>query len=183
MVPNRPGASSTSSRSATDGVPRSGPRGQRNGDAYRTTDGAHSWRVVSRTAIGGDAPGALPYGGDKEIDFRSVTVGWAVFETPIGTAQLFETEDAGRTWVARHVAPAPESRDGGMFGGEPVLNGRYGAVGYTIDRRVGSRTIVYVTTDRGRNWHPVIPPVRLNRGWSTRSLHGAGACSTATRSW
>jgi len=125
---------------------------------YRTTDGAHSWRVISRTSIGGSAPGTLPYGGDKEIDFRSVTVGWAVFEAPIGTAQLFETEDAGRTWVARHVAPAPHSRDGGMFAGEPVLNGRYGAVGYNIDRRAGSRTIVYMTTDRGRNWHPVIPP-------------------------
>jgi photosystem II stability/assembly factor-like uncharacterized protein len=45
-----------------------------------------------------------------------------------------------------------------MFAGEPVLNGRYGAVGYNIDRRVGPRTIVYVTTDRGRDWHPVIPP-------------------------
>ena len=56
------------------------------------------------------------------------------------------------------VAPAPQSRDGGMFAGEPVLDGRYGAVGYNVDRRVGSRTIVYVTTDRGRDWHPVIPP-------------------------
>jgi len=127
---------------------------------YRTTDGARSWRAVSRTPIGRDTPGTLPFSGDKVIDFTTRCTGWAMFGTPVGTASLFETEDAGRTWVARHVTVTPRSRNpyGGAFAGAPVLDGRYGAVGYNIDGRAGPRTIVYVTTDRGRDWHPVVPP-------------------------
>lgn len=125
---------------------------------YRTTDGAHSWQVVSRTPIYGNAPGTLPYGGDKEIDFTSQRIGWAGFETPVGTASLFESENAGRTWVAREVTPRSRNPYGGGFAGVPVLNGRYGAVGYSIGQRVGAHTIIYVTSDSGHDWHPVIPP-------------------------
>jgi len=45
-----------------------------------------------------------------------------------------------------------------MFAGQPVLNGRFGAVGYSIGQRIGTRTIVYLTTDAGRDWRPVVPP-------------------------
>jgi len=52
----------------------------------------------------------------------------------------------------------PSFPDGGAFVSEPILEGRYGAVGYSIERPAGSITIVYVTTNGGRDWHPVIPP-------------------------
>jgi photosystem II stability/assembly factor-like uncharacterized protein len=125
---------------------------------YRTTDGAHSWRIVSRSPLYGSRQGELPFGGDKDIDFTNSRTGWAVFETPVRTAQLFETENSGQTWVARHVTAAPHSRYGGSFVGEPVLNSQYGAVGYSIERPSGSSTILYVSTDSGRDWRPLVPP-------------------------
>ncbi len=126
---------------------------------YRTGDGGQHWQVVSRTPIGVEhRPGVLPYGGDKNIEFTSAAIGWAGYETPIGTAALYETENAGGTWVARQVAPAPETRYGGDFAGTPMLEGDYGAVGYSVDGRNRTSTIVYVTSDGGLRWHAVIPP-------------------------
>lgn len=131
---------------------------------YRTVDGGQHWEVVSRTAgfSSSTPPGKLPYPGDKNIEFTSRSVGWTLFNTPGGTAPLFQTRDGGRTWWQRQVAPAPAARGGGNFGGvfvgRPVLDGRYGAVGYYDQERLGSRTIVYVTSDGGLSWHPVTPP-------------------------
>ena len=126
---------------------------------YRTSDGGQRWQVVSRTPIGVDhRPGVLPYSGDKQIEFTNADIGWAGYEAPIGTAALYETENAGGTWVARQVAPAPETRYGGSFAGKPMIEGGHGAVGYSVDSRSGTSTIVYVTSDGGLRWHAVIPP-------------------------
>ena len=126
---------------------------------YTTRDGGRRWHVASRTPIGGSPrPGVLPYGGDKLIDFSTAKIGWAVFEAPVGTAPLYETQNGGRTWAARHVTPAPETRFGGSFGGQPLLAGQYGAVGYSAGLSAGARTVVYVSFDAGLSWHPVIPP-------------------------
>ncbi|MDE3131234.1 MAG: hypothetical protein KGL16_08760 [Acidobacteriota bacterium] len=160
---------------------------------YRTNDGGRRWRVVSRTPIGvNHRPGALPYGGDKEIEFSTAVSGWAVFEAPVGTAPLYETVDGGRTWVARQVSPAPETRFGGSFVGRPVLDGRYGAVAYSAGLAAGSRTLVYASSDGGRRWHPVIPPGAAEpwfvdtitaRRW--RLLYGSRILATdnAGRTW
>jgi hypothetical protein len=126
---------------------------------YRTADGGQHWQVVSRTPIGVEhRPGVLPYGGDKQIEFTGADIGWAGYETPIGTAALYETVNAGGTWLARQVAPAPETRYGGDFAGTPTLDGADGAVGYSVGGRTGACTIVYVTSDGGLRWHAVIPP-------------------------
>lgn len=132
---------------------------------YRTTDGARSWQVVSRTSPDARSPGGLPFGGDRNIDFATAEVGWAAFASPGGVAPLFETKNGGRTWIERNVAPPPQRIGppphdgyGAMFAGQPAMNGRFGAVGYSVDQRIGARTIVYLTTNAGRNWRPVVPP-------------------------
>jgi photosystem II stability/assembly factor-like uncharacterized protein len=132
---------------------------------YRTTDGARSWQVVSRTSPESTSPGGLPFNGDKNIEFTTAGVGWAPFASAVGVAPLFETENGGRSWIERNVArpprnigPAPRDGYGAIFAGQPVINGRFGAVGYRIGQRTGTRTIVYLTTDAGRDWRPVVPP-------------------------
>jgi hypothetical protein len=132
---------------------------------YRTKDGARSWQVVSRTTPESRSRGGLPFSGDKNIEFTSARVGWAAFASAVGIAPLFETGNGGRTWVERkvtspppHTGPPPIAGYGGMFAGQPVMSGRFGAVGYTVDQRVGARTIVYLTTDAGRDWRAVVPP-------------------------
>jgi photosystem II stability/assembly factor-like uncharacterized protein len=132
---------------------------------FRTTDDARSWQVVSRTSPDSRSPGGLPFGGDKNIEFTTADIGWAAFASPVEVAPLFETEDGGRSWIARnvtlpprHIGPPPRDGYGGIFAGQPVINGRFGAVGYSVEQRVGTRTIVYLTTDAGRDWRPVVPP-------------------------
>jgi photosystem II stability/assembly factor-like uncharacterized protein len=132
---------------------------------YRTSDGARSWQVVSRTSPDSSSPGGLPFGGDKNIEFTTPDSGWASFGTAAGVAPLFETGNGGHTWIERtvappprHAGPAPRDGYGAMFAGQPVINGRFGAVGYSIGEQVGTRTIVYLTTDAGRDWRPVLPP-------------------------
>ena len=108
---------------------------------YRTDDGGRHWQLVSRTSVSaGRRPGALPFGGDKDIEFTNVDIGWGAFEAPVGTAPLYETEDGGATWVPRQVSPAPETGFGGNFAGQPVLEGRDGAVGYSVGGKEGART-------------------------------------------
>ena len=145
---------------------------------YRTTDGARNWQVVSRTSPESRSPGGLPFAGDKNIEFSSDDVGWAPFASAGGVAPLFETENGGRSWIERNVAPpprhiGPSPRDGygAIFAGQPVMNGRFGAVGYSVEQRIGARTIVYLTTDAGRDWRPVAPPGPRNP-WLVDTLTG-----------
>jgi photosystem II stability/assembly factor-like uncharacterized protein len=132
---------------------------------YRTTDGGRTWQVASRTSPDSTSPGGLPFPGDKNIEFTTPDIGWAPFGTAVGVAPLYETENGGRSWIARNIAPpprhtgpAPRDGYGALFAGQPVMRGRFGAVGYSIGQRGGTRTIVYLTTDAGRDWHPVVPP-------------------------
>jgi photosystem II stability/assembly factor-like uncharacterized protein len=145
---------------------------------YRTTDGARSWRVVSRTSPDSRSPGGLPFGGDKNIAFSTADVGWAAFASAAGVAPLFESENGGGSWIERNVAPPPRHigpppRDGygAMFAGQPAMNGRFGAVGYSVGQRIGARTIVYRTTDAGRDWRPVVPP-GPGKPWLVDTLTG-----------
>ncbi|MGD0385759.1 MAG: hypothetical protein ABSB73_06435 [Solirubrobacteraceae bacterium] len=124
---------------------------------YRTGDGGRHWRVVSDSSPDATAPGSLPFGCDKNIQFTSVKVGWAVFYCADGAAPLYETTDGGATWVRRDIGGAAGRRsdEGAGFTGSPVLNGADGAVGYTI---APSRTVVCVTTDAGASWASLTPP-------------------------
>jgi hypothetical protein len=133
---------------------------------YQTLNGGRTWRLVSQTpGPPPDPKGSLPWGGDKDTQFVTTTRGWTVFSSGgPATAPLYETLNAGRTWVKRTVAKAPGSFDSGSgFTGQPVIAGSDGAVGYTIDGNP-LKSLVYVTTDGGAAWHPVTPPGKP-AGW------------------
>ncbi len=131
---------------------------------YRTTDDAKRWQIVSKTGTGTNPPGSLPLFGDKNIQFTTPNVGWATFAYPGGVPPIYETTNGGKTWVERHVAKASGALDdGSSFGGQPILAGKDGAVGYTIGGPA-PKSLVYVTTDGGENWRTVTPPGRP-QGW------------------
>jgi photosystem II stability/assembly factor-like uncharacterized protein len=140
-------------------------------DLYRTTDGGRHWRRVSVTGPNANKPGSLPWGGDKDIQFTSRSTGWASFTGP-KAAPLYETTNGGRTWIKRGVAAPPGGPidSGSGFAGLPLVAGRRGAVGYTID---GSplKAVVYVSTDRGLAWRPVTPP-GAPQGWVVDAISG-----------
>jgi hypothetical protein len=147
---------------------------------YRTTDGGRQWKLVYHTHLSGATPaGSLPLAGDKNIQFTSPAVGWAVLDSyGKPTAPLYETLNSGKTWIKRAVANAPGPTDAGAaFAGQPLVTGGKGAVGYTmtgltssgpahgpVDNGSGLKTVVYVTTDNGATWHPVTPP-GTREGW------------------
>ncbi len=147
---------------------------------YRTTDGGEKWQLVLTTGTSTTTPpGALPLAFDKNVQFSSPDLGWAVFGSagPV-TGPLYETINGGKTWLKRKVAAAPgELENGSGFSGQPVLAGGKGAVGYTIngggtspadatpaDAAPGEKSVVYVTTDDGAQWHAVTPPGKAT-GW------------------
>jgi len=152
---------------------------------YRTTDGGRRWKLIFDTPVpgatvsGATRAGSLPLAGDKNIQFASPRVGWAVMDSyGQPTAPLYETLNSGKTWIKRAVAKAPgQTASGAAFTGQPLLAGRKGAVGYTMtglkpsgagsrpaDGGSGLKTVVYVTTDNGKAWHPVTPPGK-REGW------------------
>lgn len=152
---------------------------------YRTTDGGKQWKLIFDTPESGTSPaGSLPLPGDKNIEFSSPTVGWAVMDSyGISAAPLYETLNSGKTWIKRTVANAPGQTDGGaIFTGQPLVRGGKGAVGYTMsgvtssglahrpaDNGSGLKTVVYVSTDNGAAWHPVTPPGTIE-GWVTDAI-------------
>ena len=122
------------------------------------------WRLVSQTGVAGTAqrstPGALPYGCDKAITFRTPRQGWALFTCAGGSPLLYRSTDAGATWSPVTVA-APNPAVGGLSG-TPVFAGRLGVVPFTIGWP--RQTLIYRTVDGGRSWRPVTPPGPA-RGW------------------
>ncbi|HUX05604.1 MAG TPA: hypothetical protein VMV53_11960 [Acidimicrobiales bacterium] len=125
---------------------------------YRTSDGGASWRKIFQSGIATTsvAPGSIPFGCDKSIQFESATRGFVFFWCAGGTgAFIYATTSGGVTWFPRDVtAPSPVPSGGGGFGGTPVFNATRGAVPYLA----GSYSAVYVTNDGGRSFHPVYPP-------------------------
>jgi hypothetical protein len=139
-------------------------------DLYRTTDGGRHWRRVSVTGPNGNKAGSLPWACAKNIQFTSETRGWAIFTCP-KAAPLYETTDAGRTWVRRRVAAPPGPVDSGSgFTGQPLVSGNRGAVGYTIFG-APQKSVVYVSANGGAAWRPVTPP-GPSQGWVADAISG-----------
>jgi photosystem II stability/assembly factor-like uncharacterized protein len=131
---------------------------------YRSDDGGASWRLVSDTSLASrSSPGALPGGGDKQLEFDSPTLGWATIFSNVnyGSAGLWETSDGGSRWVERQVEPPPGSPKVSYdFTGTPVLTGDDGALGLAINPINGDvpDDVVDVSTNAGLSWHTVTPP-------------------------
>jgi photosystem II stability/assembly factor-like uncharacterized protein len=132
---------------------------------YRTANGGASWRRIfddhAEGLSGRSAPGSLPFGCDKRVEFTSVTRGWALFWCNGGFASIYETTDGGVTWIDRPATPpSTPLPSGSVFTGTPVLRGARGAVAFAG----GENSIVYVTRDAGRSFTPVYPPGKV-RSW------------------
>ena len=151
---------------------------------YGTTDGGHRWALESRSAEPATWPSAgrqtlcaLPAGCDKYVGFSTPTDGWATFLCPNGLSPIFGSNDGGRTWAPRPLAPLPAfyrvSPDGGFaqWDSPPVFDGEVGAVGLSVDLP-GETSIVYRSTDGGDSWRPVVPPGRP-RDWSVDIVSGS----------
>jgi photosystem II stability/assembly factor-like uncharacterized protein len=125
---------------------------------YRTGDGGRHWHMASDGTPGRTTRGALPFGCDKDVQFLSANIGWAVFWCNGGPAPLYETTDGGTTWIRRSVAET-KATGGSGFAGVPVLTGAAGAVGFTLPTADGrTQSVVYVSSDSGLTWHRVTPP-------------------------
>lgn len=98
------------------------------GRVWVSTDGAQSWREVSR----------LPYGGHVEFaSFIDAQVGWAASAE---SRQLWKTADGGQTWA--EVALPGELR------GLVAIALRTARDGYLLD----NTGILYITGDGGQSW-------------------------------
>lgn len=132
--------------------------GQSYATIYRTTDGGRRWHIVSFNTPQTHSQGALPSNCDKDIGFVNSEEGWAFSSCNSGLAPLYETTDAGRTWVAAEIAPPAFAFDYSDVNEMPVLVGKDGAIGYDFSTPSAWRTVVYVTSDGGASWHAVVPP-------------------------
>ena len=138
---------------------------------YRTDDGGKHWRLISETTPSSSTPGALPFGCDKNIQFVSSEVGWAMFQCSGGLSPLYETINGGLTWVRQKVEAPAFSFDYGGFAGVPDLVGTNGAIGYTfyVSNSSVRKSVVYVSSDGGRSWRAVVPP-GAPKGWVVDTL-------------
>jgi photosystem II stability/assembly factor-like uncharacterized protein len=126
---------------------------------FHTSDGGRDWTLFSRNNANTDPKGTLPFGCDKELYFDNATIGWADFFCNGGVAPMYETLDAGKTWVQRPNAAPKGVIDGGSgFAGAPMTSGAHVAVGFTAYSP--TRSLVYVSNNGGRNFAPVPVPVR-----------------------
>lgn len=128
---------------------------------WRSSDGAQTWRFVSRTGSPTvpRRPGVLPFGCDKTgVGFATPTRGWASAACAGGPAFLYRTDDGGRTW--RPLRLAGLSRCNCNVSPPVFANARDGAFGVSGYPQTGGRPVlrVYWTSDGGAHWRVTLPP-------------------------
>jgi len=151
----------------------------RRGALYRTTDGGHTWRVVTMPTSAGDASDEFAVGAPQFFG-RSGVVAARLTLSPWRppTLTVDASGDGGRTWIAR-AAPADPTVD--------VANGadyRFSAASPS-DWAVLFGTHVSVTHDAGRHWSTLVPTtgplgeIDLASRTSAWLLAPAATCSAA----
>ncbi len=131
-------------------------------DLFRTTDGGATWtKAQDSQQIINNAPGALPFGGDKNCpSFIDATTGWVTGEEPVnGFRYFYVTHDGGFHWQAQSLPPPQgvSSPDDGQYSTmAPVFfsnDTRDGVlpVGFSSSSSDLSFT-AYVTHDSGASW-------------------------------
>lgn len=126
--------------------------GSEGGALYRTTDGGVQWE---RVAVTSNAPGQLPFGGDKNgLAFINSSTGWLTGSSAAPAPFFYASHDGGSTWHRQDLAvPA-----GVEIAGTNVAVPRFfsaTAGEFEID---ANRTVVYVTEDGGATWTPRLGP-------------------------
>jgi photosystem II stability/assembly factor-like uncharacterized protein len=131
---------------------------------YRSTDGGRRWHLESRSPMlrAPGAAGGLPAACDKFVSFSTPSEGWAAAVCAVGMPPLYESTDAGRTWVCRQVGPLPAAYHlsvglPAVWLSAPVVLGPSGAVGMGVEGGTG-RSLVYSSTSGGAAWEAIVPP-------------------------
>lgn len=140
---------------------------------------SHGWCVLDRAAMGRDAVkffathdggttwqamkiNGLPAFCDKNVQFSTTTVGWAVTACVADTPPIYRTRDGGVHWASeRVVPPGHDPNSGGEFDGVPVV----GPSGRGVLAFEGTRTLMYASRDAGKSWRPTRVPGR-SAHWS-----------------
>jgi photosystem II stability/assembly factor-like uncharacterized protein len=128
---------------------------------FRTSDGGATWTLVSHTDVdpGASTPGSLPFGGEKTINFTSLTVGWAPFYNAGGLTNIYGSEDGGSRWheLGQVPLPAGASQPEGSGLSPPVVQGSNIATVLTLGGRPGG-TAICTSSDGGQSWRSQLIP-------------------------
>ncbi|HEU5199631.1 MAG TPA: YCF48-related protein [Ktedonobacterales bacterium] len=136
-------------------------------DLFRTTDGGATWvKAQDVQQIINNAPGALPFGGDKQCpSFIDATTGWVTGDEPVSDLRYFYvTRDGGFHWQAQSLPPAQgvSSPDDGEYSTmAPIFfsnDTRDGVLPVLVPASSSNRSFVaYVTHDGGVSWQSTEP--------------------------
>jgi photosystem II stability/assembly factor-like uncharacterized protein len=128
--------------------------GSEGGAVYQTVDGGLNWRQVAVTSTS-DAPGQLPFGGDKNgLIFVNASAGWLTASSA-GPAPLFYvTHDGGHTWHPQGLTvPSGVELAGAGISAPRFFSATDGE--FEVD---ANRTVVYTTRDGGATWTGRLAP-------------------------
>lgn len=132
-------------------------------DLFRTTDGGATWaRAQDTQQIVNGAPGALPFGGDKNCPgFINATTGWVTGYEPVDNFRYFYvTHDGGFHWQVQSLPPVPGasaqySTLAPIFFSNDTRDGVLPTQLYTSPS--AQSVVAYVTRDGGASWQSTNP--------------------------
>lgn len=132
-------------------------------DLFRTTDGGATWaKAQDAQQIVNGAPGALPFGGDKNCpSFINATTGWVTGYEPVDNFRYFYvTHDGGFHWQAQSLPAVPGASTqystlAPIFFSNDTHDGVLPTQLYTSPST--QSVVAYITRDGGASWQSTNP--------------------------